>query len=157
MNSSQGYEIAYREALRAISDQQTAVDSVQSRVGFVASAGVIELSLIAQRIQDPGRTKFSLWVAVALFLLLVICSAYALWPRRDWRFHFGVDRLHSEYIEHAEPLSASLMMRDLAIHLDRYFRSNAVRIDKISLAFAISLIALAAQTALFAYDVTGGQ
>ncbi len=150
-----GYEIVYQEALRAISDQQDVLDSIQSRTGVVASAAAIVLSLTSQRALGLGLSV-PLWVALGAFLLLASLAGYVLWPRRRWRFHFGVERLHAEYVENVQPLTPGLMMRDLALHLDRYFRLNARAIDRISKAFAGSLLALMVQAMAFSYDVFGG-
>ena len=102
--------------------------------------------------RDLGSARFSLRLPSGAAL-----TVYVLWPRRNWRFHFGVDRLHAEYVENAEPLSAGLMTRDLAIHLDAYFGSNARTIDRISLGFAGTLLFLIVEAAAFSYDVVGGQ
>ena len=152
-----GYEIAYQEALRAITDQQGVLDSIQSRIGILASASALILSLTAQRTLGPAGVTSSLLVSLCAFLVVAALTVYVLWPRRNWRFHFGVDRLHAEYVENAEPLSAGLMTRDLAIHLDAYFRSNARTIDRISLGFAGTLFFLIVEAAAFSYDVVGGQ
>jgi hypothetical protein len=130
-SSERGYEIAYQEALRAINDQQAAIDSIQARVGFVASAGALVLSLSAQRTLESAVTP-ALGLAVGSFICLALLSVFILWPRRKWRFHFGTERLHAEYVEHAQPLSAGLMMRDLSLHLDRYFQADSRIIDRLS-------------------------
>lgn len=112
------------------------MDSIQSRMGILASAAAVILSLTAQRALRPHGVTAGVFVSLCAFLAVAVLTAYVLLPRRDWRFHFGVDRLHAEYVEHAEPLSVGLMMRDLAMHLDGYFKSNARSIDRISLGFA---------------------
>lgn len=84
-------------------------------------------------------------------------SAYVLWPRRSWSFHFGTTRLHILYVDGVRPLSPDLMLRDLALHLDAYYRSNANRINRISWAFAISIICLSLETLALTYHVLGGR
>jgi hypothetical protein len=60
-------------------------------------------------------------------------------------------------VEHAQPLSAGLMMRDLSLHLDRYFQANSRIIDRLSWAFAGSLALLIVEAGAFTYDVFGGK
>lgn len=52
-----------------------------------------------------------------------------------------------------EPLSPDLMLRDLALHLDAYYRSNANAINRISWGFAISIVCLSLETLAPAYHV----
>lgn len=147
-----GYEIAYEEALRAINSQQEIVKTFGARTGLVASAGAIVLGLIPSRV---GLSPALIGATVA-FLGVTSATAYVLWPRRSWNFHFGATRVHMLYVDGAEPLSPDLMLRDLALHLDANYRSNAKGINRISWAFAISIICLSLETLAAAYHVLGG-
>lgn len=41
------HQLAYEEALRAVADQQSALDALRSRAGVVASAGAIAIGSLA--------------------------------------------------------------------------------------------------------------
>jgi hypothetical protein len=151
-----GYDITYREALRAIADQQSALDALQTRGGIVASAAAIVLGLVGQRALTTGPLSLPLVLALVDYLLLALAISYVLWPKRRWRFHFGVPRLHTLYIESAVPLSADLMKRDLALHLDQYFGSNAQTLDRLAWALSTAIICLLVEGSLLIYDLVEG-
>jgi hypothetical protein len=62
------YTIAYEEALRAIGDQQAALDVLQARAGTIASAGAIATGLIGLGASD-GRG-----LGIAGFAAIFSCS-----------------------------------------------------------------------------------
>jgi hypothetical protein len=149
----QRYELLYQEALRAVADQPSAVDSVQSRAGLVASAGAVSLSLAAT--QATLSSAWS-WAVLAAFLTVVVLVAWILWPRGSWRFNFDVDYLVWEYIEGPAPLREDLIKRDLALHLGRNARANAVQIDRLGRGLAGAILALLVETTLIALSFLGG-
>jgi hypothetical protein len=151
------FEIAYEEAKRAISDQQEALDAIQTRAGLTGSAAAVVASLVADRLSGrEGSLSFALEIALVGYLSIAICVGFVLWPRRKWRFHFQASTLHWSYIEGPAPVDANLMQRDLALYLDLYFEENARKIDRMSWAFGIALGLLLLVSIAFVYDVVGG-
>lgn len=136
------YTIAYEEALRAISDQQTALDALQTRAGTVVSAGAIATGLIG--VSASRGTGFGLpeFLAIVFLLAIVVLTGFILWPRREWRFHFRSSDLQWNYIEGPNPLDASLMKRDLALHLEAYFRVNALSLDRFAIMLSAAIVLL---------------
>jgi len=65
-----------------------------------------------------------------------------MWPRREWRFNFLASALHWNYIEGPRPLGIDLMKRDLALHLESYFRTNAARIDRFGVLLSSAIVLL---------------
>lgn len=144
------YEIAYQEALRSISDQQTAL---QNRASTVASAGAVITGLIGLR-NDAGTGSGALgFVAIASLLIIVILSGTIMWPRREWRFHFRASDLQWNYLEGPRRLSADLMKRDLALHLESYFHANAERIDRFGVLLSVAIVLLFVNVIAVALEV----
>jgi len=135
------YDIAYREALRAIADQQVGLDVVQNRASTVVSAGALVTGLLGFGV-DRDSIGIAGLVATALFLCVVLLTGAIIWPRRKWRFHFKASELHWNYIEGAKSLSPDLMKRDLALYLEKYFEKNSKTVDRFGFFLSGSVIVL---------------
>lgn len=142
MPNDERHSIAYQEALRAISDQQTALDALQSRASTLASAAAVVTGLVGLARSDSDVVGLPGLTAVLCLAGILILVGLILWPRRQWLFHFQASKLYWSYIEGPNPLSTSQMKRDLALHLEASFHSNAQRIDRFGnmLGFAILLL-----------------
>jgi hypothetical protein len=146
-----GYSAVLQESIRAISDQQVAVDVLGTRSGFVASAAALVASVSGTELLDGARTDWLLKLGLLSYLGVAFMTGYVLWPRRKWRFHFSAARLHWLYLEGPDPLAFELMQRDLALHLESYIQENAKQVDRMAWALAISIALLLAGTATLAY------
>jgi hypothetical protein len=136
------YTIVYQEALRAIADQQAAVDALQTRAGTVAAGGTIATSLIGLGAANSGSLGVGGFAAVIFLLGIVLLTGAILWPHRDWRFIFEASRLHWNYIEGPHPLDANLMKRDLALYLEAYHRANSPKIDRFGVMLSGAIVLL---------------
>ena len=149
------YSIAYEEALRAISDQQNALDALQNRAGTLASAGALATGLIALNRQRGPMGAGGL-VAVACLLGIILLTGIILWPRSKWRFHFWASKLHWDYIEGPNPATADVMRRDLALHLDSYLLANSQRMDRFGVLLSISIMLLFVDIAAIIFEIWRG-
>jgi hypothetical protein len=137
-----GYALVYDEAVRAISDQQTALGTLYSRAGLVGSAAAVVASLAAERIVKDHSAGTWLKLGFLCYLGVALLAGYVLWPRRKWRFHFEAGRLQWLYLEGPDPLPVALLKRDLALHIDGYVQHNGHLIDRMSWALAAAIAAL---------------
>lgn len=147
------YELAYDEALRSISDQQAAIDTLQMRAGIVASAAAIVVSVVATQLSQQGNLPTGLRMALLGYLGIAGCTGFVLWPRRKWRLHFSVSDLHWSFIEGPAPASLETMQRDLSLYLDRYFEANASKVDRMAWALTMSIGLLFTSTAILVFEL----
>jgi hypothetical protein len=62
------YKVAYDEAVRALSEQQAAIESVRARAGLLLSAAAVTTSFLgAQALQGASSNLFS-WLALLGFV-----------------------------------------------------------------------------------------
>jgi hypothetical protein len=122
---------------------------------FPIRTAAVVLAAVKQAIgQVVDSAGPSLWVRAGLvaYLAVAVFTAYILWPRRKRRFHFSpARRLQWLYLESPQPLSVSIIKRDLALHLDAYLEHNARKIDRMSWALAGSIALLLLGTASLVY------
>src|SRR5690348_14437826 len=77
------YKVAYDEAVRALSEQKDAIESVRSRAGLLLSVTAVTTSFLgAQALQSGGSGIFS-WLALSTFAAVAGASLAILWPH-DW-------------------------------------------------------------------------
>ncbi len=147
------YDLTYRESLRAISDQQAAVDALHARSGIVASAAAIATAFIGGEVLQRGNVGRPGQVAVGAYLLVAFLTGWILWPRRKWRFHFEASRLQWNYIDGPEPLPPSLVKRDLALYLERYSQHNAAIIDRLAWLLSASIVLLLVEVLALLFEL----
>jgi len=146
------YSIAYQEALRAISDQQKALDVLQSRASAVASAGAVVTGLIGFGAGDQGPRIFGV-LAIICLLAIVCLIGVIIWPRKEWRFNFLASSLQWNYIEGPNPLREDLMKRDLALHLEGYFKANARHLDTFGVLLSAAIVLLLIDVSAVLFEI----
>jgi hypothetical protein len=80
------YKLAYDEAVRALSQQQTVLDNFRTRAGILLSAAAIATSFLGGQALRQGSMSAWSWLAVLGFVGLSASTLLILWPRRDWEF-----------------------------------------------------------------------
>ena len=116
------YKVAYDEAVRALSEQQAAIESVRTRVGLLLSAATVTTSFLgAQALQGGSSSLFS-WLALLAFVVVAATSLAILWPR-SWEFTANSGRLES-CIESAEEIRIEDLYRALSSRMQGSFSAN---------------------------------
>lgn len=143
MPTDERHTIAYQEALRAVSDQQTALYALHGRASTLASAAAVVTGLVGLAQSDSRALGLPGLIAVLCLAGILVLVGLIIWPRRgQWRFHFQASRLYWSYIEGPRPLSSSQMQRDLALHLEAYFRANARQLDRFGNMLGVAILLL---------------
>jgi hypothetical protein len=122
-DAAEAYELAYAEAVRALSQQQIVIDNLRTRAGVLLSGAAIATSFLGQAALRRGTTVWS-WLAITAFLLLGTAILLILWPRHDWRYAIRPRALIENYIEHADSLPVPAIHRDLTLHMDDSYLRN---------------------------------
>lgn len=126
------YEIAYREAVRAIEHQDAALDELRSRAGILLAAATIATSFLGGVALDNADPTCWSWVAVAFFVGVTFATGRVLWPVQDWRFVMHADKIVAAYIENDEgALSPSGMHRELALRYATNLEHNEPKLEKL--------------------------
>ncbi len=139
------YELAYREAVRALEHQLAAASELRSRAGMLLATASITLSLLGQ---DAFRGARPLAVlAVACFALLSGCVIAIVWPRVDWGSDVDASELLGTRLS-LEPPELPDLTLDLIAALARQRRANSPQLIFIANAFRIGACLLAIQIVL---------
>jgi hypothetical protein len=138
------YELAFKEASRALTAQERAVDSFYARAGVTFSGGAIVTSFLGGTALNGG-VGIAGWIAVGLFVLFGARVATLLWPK-TWQFTAASTRILSGYIEADEPHTLASIHRNLAIFMQRGFDANREQLQEQSKALQFAGVLLLFET-----------
>jgi hypothetical protein len=157
---------AYDEAVRVIGVQAASLDALRSRASTViATASLVTTFLGGQVLAKPTISNGTVivptltgwgWAAVAALCGIGMSVIAVMWPYR-WVWSQRADALIGLY--EAPPATHMTLVdaqRDLALHLQRSYDSNEVRLARLGWVFKLSLVLLVAECIFWIIDLRGG-
>ena len=111
-----GYRLAYDEAVRALTRQQSALDEFRTRAGILLSGAAIATSFLGGQALESGTVSAWSWIAIGCFVGLGGSTLMILWPHKGWEFGAFPHSVIGTYIETEKPLPLPMILRDLALH-----------------------------------------
>ncbi|HET7443509.1 MAG TPA: hypothetical protein VFJ57_02490 [Solirubrobacterales bacterium] len=142
------YRVAYDEAVRALSEQQSVIDSFRTRAGLVLSAAAITTSFLGAHALEGGNSPWTAWLALAVFVSVAIVSLGILWPRR-WEFTANPRDVIQTYIEAEKPAPIDELHRDLSLHMHDSYSTNRRGLEQLAAFFQIACGLLASEVVLW--------
>ena len=124
------YELAYSEAVRALTQQREAFESLRGRAGVLLSGAAIASSLLGSQAFALGPLGAAGWLAVAAFVLLGQLATGILWPGREWLPVISGADLIATHIENENAASLAATHRDLTLYLDAAYDENQREYDR---------------------------
>jgi hypothetical protein len=101
-----GYELAYQEALRGITQQQAVLGSLHSRAGTLLAVASIVTSFLASIVLADGDPSGLAWLAILFFLATAGLVVFVLAPRDQWHFRSQPSVIIGAYVEDDPPARA---------------------------------------------------
>lgn len=127
------YKVAYDEAVRALSEQQAAIESVRTRAGLLLSVAAVTTSFLgAQALQDSAG--LCSWLALLCFVAATATSLAILWPR-GWEFAANSRRMVESCVESAEEIRIEDLYRDLSLRMRVSFSVNHRGLNELAALF----------------------
>jgi hypothetical protein len=128
------YKVAYDEAVRALSEQQEAIDSFRTRAGLLLSAAAITTSFLGAQALNGGDSNITGWLAMTGFVGVAVASLAILWPR-EWEFTANPRDVIQTYIEAEEPAPIEELHRDLSLHMHDSYLQNRGGLEQLAVFF----------------------
>jgi hypothetical protein len=144
-----GYELAYQEGLRAITQQQAVLEGLRSRAATLLGVASLVSSFLGSIAVQEGRPDVWSWLAIGLFLVAVGCVLYILRSRRDWYFRTAPSVIIGSYVEDDPPAPLWAMHKQLAEHLETDFNANQENMKPLFRALDVASLALAAEVVVW--------
>jgi hypothetical protein len=129
--------LIYREALRGLVQQQSVVESMNTRAGNLIFATAFASSLLGGQALSDGLAFWD-WLAVTLLFALGVHIVVLLWPYYQYRFRFDPEDLLQRYVDGDAPVTMSEMYRTLALRMEADRRSNWRIIQRLRVALQLA-------------------
>ncbi len=146
------YRIAYDEAVRALSQQQSMIDSLRTRAGLLLSAAAITTSFLGAQALNDGGPSIATWFALACFVSLSVTALAILWPHR-LEFTANPANVIESYIETEEPLSVAGIHRDLSLHMHGSYADNLAGQKQLASRFRLAGVLLTLEVIFWIIDL----
>jgi hypothetical protein len=140
-----GYELAYQEGLRAITQQQAVLDGLHRRAGTILAVASIVTSFLGSIVPGDGGPTGLAWIAVLFFVAAAGLVAYVLAPRRAWYFRSEPTDIIRGYVEDEPSAPLWAMQRQLAEHFETDFTANEKNMKPLFRAYQLANLALAGE------------
>jgi hypothetical protein len=146
--AEQLYKVAYDEAVRALSEQQQAIDSVRARAGLLFSAAAVTTSFLGAEALRGGDLNLASWSALISFVAVAAASLAVLWPRK-WDVMATPRDVIGTYIESAEPAPTGGLYRELSLHMHGSYLENGKGLRKLIVFLQIASVSLTFEVVLW--------
>lgn len=135
-------EIAYAEAVRALSEQLRVIDSLRTRAGLLLSSAAVTTSFLAGQAIHGGRVGLFSWFALLDFATVAALVIATLRPR-PWELGLDPYETINAHLAAQEP-SAAELYKALTARLQKGRARNRDAFERLAalLQFAGSLLAL---------------
>ena len=135
----------YEQSFRALDEQARVLDGLRARAGTLVSLATVTTAFVgglaatSQRAPSPKLSVVA-WVAIALYLSVVVLSLLISSPGRSWVFAHHPHRLLSVYLENDRPESLSAFRRTIAYYNGSNYESNGRQLGLLSTLFAAASV-----------------
>jgi hypothetical protein len=142
------YKVAYDEAVRALSEQQAAIESVRARAGLLLSAAAVTTSFLSAQALQGGRIGLFSWLALLCFVAVAVTSLAILWPR-TWEFAAYPSGVVGSRIELAEDAQIEDLYRDLSLRMHGSCLENHLALKHLGAFFQVASALLTIEVILW--------
>jgi hypothetical protein len=146
------YRVAYDEAVRALSQQQSMIDSLRTRAGLLLPAAAITTSFLGAQALSAGGPTLVTWSALGAFVAVAVAVLAALWPHR-LEFTADAANVIESYVETDEPVLASAIHRDLSLHMHDSYTENKQGQKQLAFRFRLAACLLTLEVILWLIDL----
>lgn len=131
------YKVAYDEAVRALSEQQAAIESLRGRAGLLLSAAAVTTSFLGAQALGGNSSGFCSWLALVCFVAVAATSLAILWPR-NWEFTANPREVLKRCGESVETFESADLHRDLSLQMNDSFLVNHQGLKELALLFQVA-------------------
>jgi hypothetical protein len=142
------YKVAYDEAVRALSEQQAAIESLRGRAGLLLSAAAVVTSFLSAQALRGGTAGFCSWLALLSFVALAATSVAILWPRR-WELTASPREVMKSLIESDEMVPIKDLHRDLSLQMHDSYLVNHQGLNHLTAFFQVASSLLTIEVVLW--------
>jgi hypothetical protein len=126
-----GYQLAYEEAQRALTNQAGALDGLRGRAGTLLAVASLATSFLGGLVFQGGTPKgWAPQVGIFAFIAVVLLSLVVLLPMPGWKFTVSAQVIVRDFIEADSPASLAETHRELALRFEQWLNQNQRRLNR---------------------------
>ena len=144
----------YQEALRGLTQQQGALESLHNRAATLVFAASFASSLLGSRALADGLNGWD-WTAVGMLLAIGALTVVLLWPYYELSFRFDPEDLLDAYVDSEDSASMDEMHRRLALRAKADWRQNGRIVHRLRQTFQVALVLLLFEIATWMFSIAG--
>ena len=133
-------KLAYEAALRSLDKQEAYVEELRARTGVLLAASSLAASFLGQQAFQGSNPRILVVAALLAFFVSVGTGVFVLLPKQGLIFAEKGVRLYEGLFAVREDLPEAY--RRLAYELDRFWKSNDAKIQRLIRAFIVAAAAL---------------
>ncbi|HYP23738.1 MAG TPA: hypothetical protein VEV43_09205 [Actinomycetota bacterium] len=148
-------ELAYKEASRAITQQQASLSGLRTRAGALFGAANIATAFLAGvALENQDLVPVS-WIATLCFVGVCGLTVSILLPRRGWVFEQNSRVLVEEWIDEKD-LGIDAIHKHLALFMRTHYERNQTSIDKLFRQYVWASLLLGVEIVAWLFDLGQG-
>jgi hypothetical protein len=141
--------IVFEESVRAITQQEAALDGSRARTGTLLAAASITTAFIGgEALAREAELVLSAWAAIISFCVVGALAIAILWPW-TWRFSHDASVLIEDHLEVPQRSQAEQLQLFLARTNDGNWDANQRKLERLFWCFRVGSLCLAAEVILW--------
>lgn len=148
------YELAYREATRALEQQSASLEGLRSRAGLLLSAAALVAGFLGPAALPSPWVVWLPALGGGLFLAATVLSVFVLLPITCWHSVTSTKKLLTDYIESERPATVPELHRSLAWHMEEDWDRNEGKLILRNRLLALAAVFVTAETTVWLLAVT---
>ena len=137
----------YDQSFRALDEQARVLDALRARAGALVASASVATALLgglasARRPAEHARLDLPSWIAVGLFIGVILLSLLVMTRKGRTAFSHHPHRLVEAYLTHRRLVSLGEYRRAITFYNGRNFDANARQLRALFRAFAVASVCL---------------
>jgi hypothetical protein len=143
----------YDQSFRALDEQARVLEALRARAGALAAGASVATAFLGglAGTTQRGQLDALTWIAIALFVAVVLLSLLVMTPRVRWVSSHHPHRLIAAYLKPEPPISLATYRRTIAYYNGGHFDANARQLRWLFRAVAVASVCLALELAVWVW------
>jgi hypothetical protein len=148
----------YDQSFRSLDEQARVLEGVRSRAGTLAGVATVTTGFVGELASTSGGTQQSgrgalAWIAVALYILVIVLSLLIASPSHRWAFGHRPERLLAVYLDPRHSRTLSEFRRTIALYSGRNYERNGRQPARLSVSFVVASFVFVVELILWLWEL----
>ncbi|HYZ76925.1 MAG TPA: hypothetical protein VE596_06075 [Gaiellaceae bacterium] len=151
-------EAIYDQSFRTLDEQARILEGLRSRAGTLASVATLTTGFVGGLASMLRGTQHSShgtlrWIAVALYLLVIVLSLLIASPSHRWAFGHHPERLLAVYTDPRHSRTLAEFRCTIASYNGRNCERNGRQLARLSASFAVASVVFVVELILWLWEL----